>query len=78
MNFYASKGFPKSKLNAVLPFYGQSFKLANSDNNYGAKVVGPGKQKRWSKSSKLCKKINCLEYRCCWIVYSTKWNVGIL
>lgn len=42
MNFYASRGFPKSKLNAVLPFYGQSFKLASSDNNYGAKIVGPG------------------------------------
>ena len=42
MNFYAGRGFPKSKLNAGIPFYGQSFLISGSSTDVGTPASGPG------------------------------------
>ena len=42
LNFYSSRGFPKNKLNAGLPFYGQSFILSGASTDVGAPSNGPG------------------------------------
>jgi GH18 family chitinase len=51
LNFYASKGFPKSKLNAGLPFYGQSFILSGSGTEVGAASDGPGVPGRFTQQN---------------------------
>ena len=51
MNFYASKGFPKEKLNAGLPFYGQSFSLSGASTEVGAPSSGPGAPGRFTQQN---------------------------
>jgi chitinase len=51
MNFYATRGFPKNKLNAGLPFYGQSFTLSGASTAVGASSGGPGYPGRFTQQN---------------------------